>query len=321
MEKIQERKLRITKKSKQLKKMSGITLIALVLTIIVLLILVGITISLVFSENGIIVKAREAAEKTNQATTNEQADLKELENKLDGFGENNSEDKNTLLYAVKTGIIKPGDYVNYHPSEVKTINLDKNKTGYDVEQSFTTDMNVNWRVLGLNEDGNKVLLISGSPIKKDGENPYLRLQGPEGYVNGVNTLNEICSIYENEELASEVRSITIDDINHAIGGITVDYEKGKVYSKVIDDFAQESGIEESVNIGETTTNQEYIYKENEYSPESVLKGKQEIVGKKIRNDAYMYELNEGYSDYGYNAKILEILFKDTHTRFRRRKVI
>ena len=45
----------------------GITLIALVVTIVVLLILAGITINLVFSENGIIAKAREAAEKTNEA--------------------------------------------------------------------------------------------------------------------------------------------------------------------------------------------------------------------------------------------------------------
>ena len=53
-------------------KISGITLIALVVTIVVLLILAGITISLVFSENGIIAKAKEAAEKTNQAAINEQ---------------------------------------------------------------------------------------------------------------------------------------------------------------------------------------------------------------------------------------------------------
>ena len=69
---------------------SGITLIALVVTIVVLLILAGITISLVFSENGIIAKAREAAEKTNQAVINEQAQMNELagymENMLNGIG-------------------------------------------------------------------------------------------------------------------------------------------------------------------------------------------------------------------------------------------
>ena len=71
---------------------SGITLIALVVTIVVLLILAGITISLVFSDAGIIVKAREAAEKTNQAVINEQAQMNELagylENALNEMGEN-----------------------------------------------------------------------------------------------------------------------------------------------------------------------------------------------------------------------------------------
>ena len=69
---------------------SGITLIALLVTIVVLLILAGITISLVFSENGIIAKAREAAEKTNQAVINEQAQMNDvtvaIENMLNGIG-------------------------------------------------------------------------------------------------------------------------------------------------------------------------------------------------------------------------------------------
>ncbi len=64
---------------------SGITLIALVVTIVVLLILAGITISLVFSENGIIAKAKEAAEKTNQAAINEQEQMNEVAGYLDNM--------------------------------------------------------------------------------------------------------------------------------------------------------------------------------------------------------------------------------------------
>ena len=60
------------------------------MTIVVLLILAGITISLVFSENGIIAKAREAANKTNQAVINEQAQMNDItaamENMLNGIG-------------------------------------------------------------------------------------------------------------------------------------------------------------------------------------------------------------------------------------------
>ena len=44
----------------QQSKTNGITLIALVVTIVVLLILSGITISMVFSEDGLIQKARQA---------------------------------------------------------------------------------------------------------------------------------------------------------------------------------------------------------------------------------------------------------------------
>ena len=61
-----------------MRETKGITLIALVVTIVILLILSGITINLVFSENGIIAKAREAAERTNQSSINEQSELNEI---------------------------------------------------------------------------------------------------------------------------------------------------------------------------------------------------------------------------------------------------
>ena len=81
--------------SKETRKTSGITLIALVVTIVVLLILAGITISLVFSDTGIIAKAKEAAEKTNQAVINEQEQMNEvagyLDNMLNEIGESGEE--------------------------------------------------------------------------------------------------------------------------------------------------------------------------------------------------------------------------------------
>ena len=55
------------------KKAQGITLIALVVTIVVLLILAGITISTLFSDNGIVKKAQEAANKTQEAINREQS--------------------------------------------------------------------------------------------------------------------------------------------------------------------------------------------------------------------------------------------------------
>ena len=53
---------------KKTKGQSGITLVALVVTIVVLLILAGITIALVFAQNGVVGKAQEAAADSNKGT-------------------------------------------------------------------------------------------------------------------------------------------------------------------------------------------------------------------------------------------------------------
>ena len=50
-----------------LKKNSGITLVALVITIIVLLILAGVVIRLAVGDNGVIIRAKDSANKYNQA--------------------------------------------------------------------------------------------------------------------------------------------------------------------------------------------------------------------------------------------------------------
>ena len=50
------------------KGQGGITLVALVVTIVVLLILAGITIALVFAQNGVVGKAQEAAADSNKGT-------------------------------------------------------------------------------------------------------------------------------------------------------------------------------------------------------------------------------------------------------------
>ena len=63
---------------KSIKEERGITLIALAVTIIVILILAGVTIDAVFSEDGIINKAKEAANSMNNAVANDQAELNSL---------------------------------------------------------------------------------------------------------------------------------------------------------------------------------------------------------------------------------------------------
>ena len=66
-----------------MKKTNGITLIALVITIIVLLILAGVSIATISGENGIVTKAKEAAERTDAAEKKEQEDLSKIESWID----------------------------------------------------------------------------------------------------------------------------------------------------------------------------------------------------------------------------------------------
>ena len=63
--------------------MKGITLVALVVTIVVLLILAGVSINSVLGENGIIIKAKEAAEKTVAAQEREMIERNLLEQELE----------------------------------------------------------------------------------------------------------------------------------------------------------------------------------------------------------------------------------------------
>ena len=65
------------------KEMKGITLVALVVTIVVLLILAGVSINLVLGNNGIIIKAKEAAEKTAEAQEKEMTERNLLEQELE----------------------------------------------------------------------------------------------------------------------------------------------------------------------------------------------------------------------------------------------
>ena len=76
--------MRIEKKEKT-KEVKGITLVALVVTIVVLLILAGITINILFSDNGIIKKAQDAVNATNRAGQEEQEGLQNLANWLEDY--------------------------------------------------------------------------------------------------------------------------------------------------------------------------------------------------------------------------------------------
>ncbi len=67
------------------KSMKGITLIALVITIIVLLILAGVSIATLTGENGILTRANDAKEKTEEAEKDEKANLAQTEDLINQY--------------------------------------------------------------------------------------------------------------------------------------------------------------------------------------------------------------------------------------------
>lgn len=69
---------------------SGITLIALVVTIVVLLILAGVTINTVFSDNGIIRKAKDTQYKANESTQKDMEQINALENWINNHTKDNT---------------------------------------------------------------------------------------------------------------------------------------------------------------------------------------------------------------------------------------
>ena len=66
-----------------------------------------------------------------------------------------------------------GDYVDYIPGSNSPVTVDKEDTGYTESQTYSVKADTTWRVLGISENGQNVLLTSGSPIKKDGTDSYL----------------------------------------------------------------------------------------------------------------------------------------------------
>ena len=146
-------------------------------------------------------------------------------------------DAKTLVQAFKDRKIKVGDYSNYNDyvNESKTYTTETNENGW-TDQKYTATKNTYWQVLGLDETGEKLMLISQSPIKKEMKTsdtaeawettPYLVLKGAYGYVNCKQILNNGSGIYSTS--LGKAESLTAEEINRLIG-VTVDYKNKTVY--------------------------------------------------------------------------------------------
>ena len=293
----------------RIKEKRGITLVALVITIIILIILATVAINFAFGSNGLIRRAEDARDYYSNDTAYTDESMTNVESYLDELIESTNA-KNTLVQALKDGRIAVGDYVSYTPDAHEPVTVGTDETGYtnqdgdgtETDQTFSQDPNTTWRVLGLSEDGEHVLLTTGSPIKKGNKNsgvtrsapakedPYLVLESSAGAANCVTVLNKISGLYHNSTLAEETRSITIEDIERTIEGetitvpgqgelkieeITVTYPQegesgtGEVtLTMTVTEYDAEGNSESQTItevIGETTLYSSYAYKVGDYT--------------------------------------------------------
>ena len=211
---------------KTFKNSKGITLVALVITIIILLILAGISIS-ALTNTGIFQKAKEAKQKSEDASLDQNTKLDEYENELDKYLPKQNE--NSLAKAVKVG-----DYVAYKPDEPDNNALTTLKTNlknYSGASDNTTnsaiarDDSLRWRVLDIDEKTGAVRLISATPTSST-----VTLEGYNGYNNAVKLLDDACSTLYNSKLATKVQNLKIEDIQ--------DKMKEKDYSKLYSEYGK-----------------------------------------------------------------------------------
>ena len=353
---------------------NAITLIALVVTIVVLLILVGVTISLLLDENGIIAKSKDARNANRAGTIRDEISLWEADKvasengagsheSMDAFlarlktrGLINDEDikkikdtrelqvgkeiikfpsdAKTLVQAFKDGEIQLGDYLNYNDyvDESKIYTTLTNENGW-ADQTYTATKNTYWQVLGLDETGERLMLISQSPIKKEMKQkdqteqevgrtkirlasienaiklgareepidwettPYLVLKGAYGYVNCEKILNDISGIYSTS--LGKAESLTAEEINRLIG-VTVDFANKKVYAN----------SDPNTNIDEWgVLGNQYPYKETDYTPESYINSKANATAGTKTDPATAYGYQWG--NLTINDTLKTILFNGT----------
>lgn len=170
----------------KIKSDNGVTLMVLVITIAVLLILAGVTISNVFSDEGLWDKSNEFAETANATIEENSEQVNNMINELDEIMNPWVQNKTVVTKKMKSG--------------TKTYNVGDDYT-YDCGVSGYTGK---WKVLGA-EKG-KLLIMSTEDIGT------LTLNGKEGYNTGISQLDEMCASY-----GTKARSITVEDINRVTG--------------------------------------------------------------------------------------------------------
>ena len=214
------------KKFSNYKMDRGITLIALVVTIIILLILVGVSIASINGQ-GLLARAKNAAEVYNEAAEEEEEQLRSAENFLkQEFVRTTANNLSQSNYnKVKAKYLNTSEPLNlltvdYVPEDLSadTVTIPSTNNGGVSDQDYTQantkatgESRMSWYV--LNVDANNLVLISSTSGKE------VKFKGADGYNNCLYYLDQISKrLFKNENLgvtASRVHSFRLTDLRDA----------------------------------------------------------------------------------------------------------
>ncbi len=234
-----------------MKKREGISLIVLVITIIVMIILAG-AIILTLNNSGIITKASEAVEITDEATVKELAQLVWAEAYADGvrtvegdkgfrirveetLKENGVDTTKYLLNVTTSGVnvkLLKNAWIQEGLKVIKgdvvleigdSIFYDETKDG-----TLSVPTNVEWQVLGADADGN-LLILSSDWITSIEFGDVTAIEGSQkDWISVVKQLDSRCLVYGKGNGAIGARSVTIEDVNKVVGYNPTNYNKGHI---------------------------------------------------------------------------------------------
>ena len=137
---------------KSIKENRGITLIALAVTIVVILILAGVTISVTLGENGIINKAKEAADRMNNLVKEDETELNDL---LEELNETMNSEWNSNIEIPEENIIPDPDPEPDLPTNIEDV-TDIQEETVQVEDEYGNKVTVPKGFEVVEEEGTTV---------------------------------------------------------------------------------------------------------------------------------------------------------------------
>ena len=189
-ERLKRKNLNNNKNIMMLSNVKGITLIALVITIIVLIILAGVSMAVVFNQDGIISKAKQAKGDYANAQNEEATTIGNLISKIDEIEDGNNNSPEDIK---KVSEVKGGDYFNkpttLEDSNGNLIKVPKgfkiaDDSGVNVTEGIVIEDNDIIDGIGNNRGNQYVWIPVGTGIKKaDGTTVDITL-GRYTFANG-----------------------------------------------------------------------------------------------------------------------------------------